>query len=626
MERSEPTLVPEWLKGTGNATGGGATTHLFASSSSSSHSDEVGLALPMRNRSSLNFVDFDISPSSALLDRTSSSYFRRSSSSNGTMGHDKDISFHSRSYSSFGRSNRDRDYKDILDFRDKDRSVFGDQRDRVFSDADVFTSRVDKDIFRRSQSMISGKRGELRSRRVAPEANINNHSTPNGATGGNKIINIHKGTFERDFPSLGAEEKQGVDRVASPGLSAVAQSLPMGTSAMIMGNGWTSALAEVPVLSGSNSAGLSSIVQNTASSSVPSATTTAAGLNMAETLAQAPARGARTAPQLSVETQRLEELAIKQSRQLIPMTPSLPKNLALNSEKQKPKLSSRSEMSMVSKSGQQQLLSPQSVNHPLRGGMVRSDVAKPSNGGKLLVLKTGRENGTSHAMKDTSSPTTAGRTASNPFALATPSVGVTPKAQSNPKLIVAERKTSSMEKKPINPQAQSRNDFFNLMRKKTLANNSSAAQDPVPSTSATVLEKSGEMTNEITDAGSRPGSDNYASDRPNQNDDHGAAVASNGDASADSQRLPNDGVKHSCSDASLYPNEEEAAFLKSLGWEEDAGEEEGLTQEEINAFYQEYMKLRPSSKLCQGMHQSNLSQLESRVDNIGGGSETGSSH
>lgn len=30
--------------------------------------------------------------------------------------------------------------------------------------------------------------------------------------------------------------------------------------------------------------------------------------------------------QLSIQTQRLEELAIKQSRQLIPVTPSMPKS------------------------------------------------------------------------------------------------------------------------------------------------------------------------------------------------------------------------------------------------------------------------------------------------------------
>ena len=33
--------------------------------------------------------------------------------------------------------------------------------------------------------------------------------------------------------------------------------------------------------------------------------------------------------------------------------------------------------------------------------------------------------------------------------------------------------------------------------------------------------------------------------------------------------------------------EEEASFLRSLGWEENDGEEEALTEEEINAFYQD---------------------------------------
>ncbi|KAI7730178.1 hypothetical protein M8C21_001466 [Ambrosia artemisiifolia] len=46
--------------------------------------------------------------------------------------------------------------------------------------------------------------------------------------------------------------------------------------------------------------------------------------NMAETLAQGPPR-AQAAPQLFVRTQRLEELVVKQSRQLIPVTPSMTK-------------------------------------------------------------------------------------------------------------------------------------------------------------------------------------------------------------------------------------------------------------------------------------------------------------
>lgn len=32
---------------------------------------------------------------------------------------------------------------------------------------------------------------------------------------------------------------------------------------------------------------------------------------------------------------------------------------------------------------------------------------------------------------------------------------------------------------------------------------------------------------------------------------------------------------------SVYPDEEEAAFLRSLRWEENGGEDEGLTEEEL---------------------------------------------
>ncbi|WKA12837.1 hypothetical protein VitviT2T_030189 [Vitis vinifera] len=60
------------------------------------------------------------------------------------------------------------------------------------------------------------------------------------------------------------------------------------------------------------------------------------GLNMAEALARAPS-WACTTPQLPVNTHRLEELAFKQSRQLMHVTPPMPKSSAFNSsDKSKP--------------------------------------------------------------------------------------------------------------------------------------------------------------------------------------------------------------------------------------------------------------------------------------------------
>ncbi|WZZ41093.1 hypothetical protein YC2023_037352 [Brassica napus] len=42
------------------------------------------------------------------------------------------------------------------------------------------------------------------------------------------------------------------------------------------------------------------------------------------------------------------------------------------------------------------------------------------------------------------------------------------------------------------------------------------------------------------------------------------------------------------------PDEEEAEFLKSLGWDENNTEVEALTDEEIRAFYEQHKKLKPS--------------------------------
>ncbi|KAF8377004.1 hypothetical protein HHK36_030376 [Tetracentron sinense] len=814
MERSEPTLVPEWLKGTGSVTGGGSTTHHFASSSL--HSDDHAVTLPTRNRSSVSTSDYD-TPCSVLLDRTSSSYIRRSSSSNGSMMHDKDPSAYSRSYSASTRCHRDRDWeKDPLDYGEKERSVLGDYRDRHYSDPseNVLTTRIEKDKSRHSQSKQSGKRGEVWPRRAAADLNIVNNSNHNNGgrllVGGSIVSGIQKAVFERDFPSLGAEERQGapdIGRVPSPGLTTAVQSLPIGSSTVIGGDGWTSALAEMPVIIGSSSTGLSSVQQTALASSTPGAPSTMTGLNMAETLAQAPSR-TRTTPQQSVDTQRLEELAIKQSRQLIPVTPSMPKpsvragclnpstykgtdleirskgqgkevtellraemkcsgdsesplnseggqgvgdpppdrdlvlswesslispelafliatdesclhkvvekekvpqvleiqeesifkvgtstagefaaflsfegwdleevnkdsdplvvltfslairlsllvrdpscfmgvktgacdkiislsrergdspvvghplSVVLNpSDKPKPKTAARTgEMSIATKTGQQQQLSSSHpVNHSLRGGPVRSDVPKTSHVGKLHVLKPARENGVFPTENDGSSPTNASRIANNLLAVASTAPG-----PNNPKLATAERKTavlaatqgSSLDKRLTMSQAQSRNAFFDLMRKKTSTNLSSAVPDPSPVLSSPILEKAGELIAEVATAISPQGSEAPSSDPSGVDGSAGNRVhmTSNGNDCEESQRYLNNVEKHSRPYA--VGDEEEVAFLRSLGWDENAGEEEGLTDEEINNFYQECLKLRPSLKLCGDMQPKLLISLESHV-------------
>lgn len=149
----------------------------------------------------------------------------------------------------------------------------------------VLPSRFEKEGLRRSHSSVSAKRGESWPRKVVTDSGCAN------STGGSV-----KTSFERDFPSLGAEEKQTdpeIGRVPSPGLTTAFHTLPVGNSAVIGGDGWTSALAEVPVIVGSNGSN-TSVVQST---SISSTTSMTSGRNMAETLAQGPPR-AQTAPQV----------------------------------------------------------------------------------------------------------------------------------------------------------------------------------------------------------------------------------------------------------------------------------------------------------------------------------------
>ncbi|KAL2477512.1 hypothetical protein Fot_46526 [Forsythia ovata] len=608
MERSEPTLVPEWLKNGGSLAGGGTA----------SHSDDHTASKLARNKSFVASNGHDLGRPSGT-DRTTSS-FRRSSSSNG--------SGHLRSYSSFARNQRDREWEDTYGSRDKEKSVLGDRRHQYITDplGNILSSKFERDGLRGSQSMISGKRGETWPKNVVTDSSSTSGNNSNGLlTKGSPISSVNKATFERDFPSLGAEERLAtpeVGRIPSPGLSTAIQNLPIGTSAMIGGEKWTSALAEVPVLTGSYGTIFSSVQQATPSNSAPVALGTTTGLNMAETVAQGPTR-AQTMPQLSVGTQRLEELAIKQSRQLIPVTPSMPKPLVLtSSDKQK------------TKGGQQQHpISPSlSVSHSPRGGLVKSDVSKTSNVGKLHVLKPARErNAVSSAAKDNLSPTSGSKLVNSHLLMAPsasgsasvmglPNNSIIPSAEHRPVL-------TALEKRPT-PQAQSRNDFFKLMRKKSMANSSSVldqsmanslsvsdhgtAVSPPASDKVGELEVTASSTLNAGDAPSRVSlSEGHLSDK---NGD----LTCNGDA-CERQKYVRNGKKNQSSDP-VISEEEEAAFLRSMGWEENA-DEGGLTEEEISAFYRDVTKhinSKPSLKILLQVQPKFLLPLETQIGSIGG--------
>jgi hypothetical protein len=114
-----------------------------------------------------------------------------------------------------------------------------------------------------------------------------------------------------------------------------------GSGANIGAEGWSSALAEAPsalmgglaAINGTSVADPSITSVSSVSSGTTVVTTSGTSANptkMVDALVQNPPRF-HAPPQQSAEKQRLEELALKQSRQLIPMKPSLPKNMVSSS-------------------------------------------------------------------------------------------------------------------------------------------------------------------------------------------------------------------------------------------------------------------------------------------------------
>ncbi|XP_076959519.1 uncharacterized protein LOC143635617 [Bidens hawaiensis] len=393
----------------------------------------------------------------------------RNKSLGNDLGRPTSCSYSRSPYSSPGR--RDRDYNN-----NKERA---ENRFRDYSDslANILPSWFEKDGVKRSyrsHSNVSAKHVES-----SPAAEKMGHD--NG-----------KDPFQRDFPSLGSEEKE-MDfefvRVPSPVLSSV-----------VGGDVWTSALADAPV------------AETNGPTSISATANVTAGRNMAETLAQTP-------PQMSAGSQRLEELAVKQSRQLIPMT-SMPKVLAMSSS-DKPKIRVGGQLQIQTS----HIVSPRPVS-------MHADVAKTSSSaytvGKLHILKSSREkSSTTPIAKETSSPTGGDKLPNSPLA------------------VPMNRKAFTPEKRP-SPQAKSRNDFFNLMMKKSMSNNSSSAE-----------------STKLVDG--RPGEGGT--------DGGGESITKNG---------KNDFI--------LYPEEEEVRFLRSLGWEETTEEEGGLAEEEIDSFYRDVSK------------------------------------
>ncbi|CAA6658901.1 unnamed protein product [Spirodela intermedia] len=497
-------------------------------------SDDRAIGILSRNRPSVNGCEHDSPRSSVTAERNLLSH-HRSSSTNGSPYNDRERPTHPRPYSSFGRSNRDRDRDKDAEFVDKQKLCHLENGCNGFPDLSL-SSRSEKDALKRSQTMISGRYNDSWNKAMG-------NGTAYARSSASIVNNISKASFERDFPSLGTEEKQGsleIGRVSSPSLSSAVQNLPLDQHSLEVMVGPQRWLKYLSLLD------------------------------------------------LSVDTQRLEEFAIKQSRQLVPVTPSTSKASVLSSsEKLKPKVSRSGDFGTLSKAGQQSSL--QLVGHNLRASS-RPDISKPSHVGNFHVLNRER-NGISPTARDGQSPMNTSRV--NPAAVAA-TTAFSLKRSNSPLLKTDGRGTglpvtTFIEKRPPITQ-QNRSEFFNSLRKKTSAGSSSSTTEQSSSQSPALQKPDGQ---EIVELSSMDGESKGASASDsrlelltgNRSSSHGT----NPDPCDDSQSSsPSNGEKGSCLDP-----EEEERLLRLFGWKENTGEEEeALTAEEIDAFIEERWKCR----------------------------------
>ncbi|KAL9255910.1 hypothetical protein AKJ16_DCAP23088 [Drosera capensis] len=553
MERSEPSLVPEWLKGIGSSPGGGISKHQTASSHLANtlllldeafYADAPLLALPKRGRPS-NGDNSNDARHSSFQDRSFSTNNRRNSSSNGSTRHDKS---YSRPYTNFNRNHRD---------MEKESSTVSDHWNPDYPGAlrSVISGKLEKGTLRRSQSMVPRIQGEPRKTSThVRTGSLNSSGNANGLSFGVKAV-VPRVSFEKDFPSLGSEEKPGTPeptRVPSPGLSKAGQSLPIVYSAINNGDSWSSALADFPTRVINSSTGSSPAQQPTVSTSESATANATGGLNMAEALTQAPVRSLSL--QCPLQNQRFDELAMIQSKRLIPLTPSVPKSLVHNhSDKLKVRTTPRSNDPSIM----------------MRSGNIRAEGQMTPLTGKIRVLKSGQESGVSSASKDVVSPK-ANVNNRHVAAPSTSTPSVTPLLSKNPvnSKLAGERKA----------QAQSRTDFFNSVRKKSLN-----------STSVTADQKTAPSSEDHKDLATETASQGTNS----------VMVDCNGDASTATGGF-----------VFVSDEEKELEFLRSMGWEPHSGVDEGLTVEEIKEFFEKLMEMMPTSKRCQVVQEMLAHELQ----------------
>jgi hypothetical protein len=223
--------------------------------------DDQGRSASSRNRSSGRDRDRSSHQSSS----------RRGPGSSASRRNDRDGAGKSRGYASFGRHNRERGQEKDPDFREWEGRLVQPE-DPLRDGFESFSScRPEKDRLNRTRSKVGI------SNWVGVSLESGNVSKKD--TGGL--------SFEREFPHLGSEDKNGkqdICRVPSPGIITPIQSIPLVTAP----DGWNSVLPEVPILDDPSNNSVPPSSAPDGLSKQTEVSNAGSALSMAETVMQSP--------------------------------------------------------------------------------------------------------------------------------------------------------------------------------------------------------------------------------------------------------------------------------------------------------------------------------------------------
>ncbi|KAJ7552240.1 hypothetical protein O6H91_06G047400 [Diphasiastrum complanatum] len=575
MERKEPSLVPEWLKGAA----GGGTGGTLQFSQQSFHQDGSGSLISHGYRSSQpetagnsRLGEYDSLPHVTMSERE---LYRRRPDSSVTGLSDRSSSdlgtfFHSKPSFVFGRgsfyhSNEGLDRDSHLRISDhgwnydKDRGYRDWDKDR----ASAFTA-VNKDKNRESTDVSALQR-----------------------------LSAGKTTrYDIELPLRRVQSMVASRRIDVNGDKEPATEL-------------VGALTDVlsPRAAAASSESVLSI-REAASSHFIGSTNTTMKETTTKTVEEPSFTRSLSTIKPVVESLRLEELELRQSRQLIPMKPSIPKTMVVSPrEKLKPKVIRSVEMgpSIVPKGNLGSNLAVDSLGISQTSG---------PNAGSTFQRKP-KQLFDRRAVPISSSPLNSG-------------------TDGGPTQRPKEPGAGAEDKRP-SVQVQNRTDFFNTLRRK--AAESGDNRSNFVRSDSVLVDKTEEPSKKNELDTSLAISKNYAGDdatklqesRTKESEVHDndsktifsdstleTTIIARSNSHGKNVRISANGLivdevefattkssmdlSDKVSDAATNYEEEEEAFMRSLGWEDNAEEEEALTEEEIKAFYEQHGKFLATSR------------------------------